>query len=71
MAATPADHPDRAGWLSNLGGALQARFERAGDRADLDEAIDAGRQAVAASPADHPDRAGCLSNLGARPADPV
>ena len=47
VAATPADHPDRAGRLSNLGVALPTRFERAGDRADLDAAIDAGRQAVA------------------------
>jgi protein involved in temperature-dependent protein secretion len=38
---------------------------RAGDGADLDAAIDAGRQAVAASPADHPGQAGRLSNLGA------
>ena len=50
--------------LSNLGLALRTRFERTGDRADLDAAIDAGQQAVAASPADHPDRAGYLSNLG-------
>ena len=65
VAASPADHPDRARYLSNLGVALRARFERTGDRADLDAAVDAGRQAVAASPADHPDRALYLSNLGA------
>ena len=41
-----AGHPDRATMLSNLGGALQARFERTGDVADLDAAVDAGRQAV-------------------------
>src|SRR5207247_131779 len=40
------------------------RSERTGDRADLDAAIDAGRQAVAATPADHPARAMHLSNLG-------
>ena len=33
--------------LSNLGAALRTRFERTGDRADLDAAVDAGRQAVA------------------------
>jgi hypothetical protein len=33
--------------LSALGAALQARFERTGNRADLDAAIDAGQQAVA------------------------
>ena len=64
MAATPADHPARATFLSNLGLALPARFERTGDLADLDAAIDVGRQAVAATPADHPDRARYLSNLG-------
>src|SRR5665811_889504 len=49
---------------SNLGGALQTRSGRTGDQADLDEAVTAGRDAVAASPADHPDRAAMLSNLG-------
>ncbi|MGH3195967.1 MAG: CHAT domain-containing protein [Streptosporangiaceae bacterium] len=47
MAASPADHPGRAGHLSSLGGALQTRFEQTGDLADLDAAITAGRQAVA------------------------
>ena len=34
--------------LSNLSLALRTRFERTGDRADLDEAVTAGRDAVAA-----------------------
>ena len=51
--------------LSNLGAALQTRFERAGELADLDAAITAGQQAVAATPAGHPGRAAMLSNLGA------
>ncbi|MFJ4526200.1 CHAT domain-containing protein [Streptomyces sp. NPDC088810] len=62
--ATPADHHALGGALSNLGVALQARFERTGDRADLDAAIAAGREAVQATPADHPYRAAYLSNLG-------
>src|SRR5947208_14741348 len=40
-------------YLSNLGAALRTRYERTGDRADLDAAIDADQQAVvveAASP---------------------
>ncbi|MBE3012980.1 CHAT domain-containing protein [Microbispora sp. NEAU-D428] len=37
-AATPG-HPDHAGFLGNLAGALNTRFERTGDAADLDEAI--------------------------------
>ena len=70
VAASPADHPDRAWKLSNLGHALRRRFERTGDLADLNTAVSAARQAVAASPADNPDRATFLSNLGARPAEP-
>jgi hypothetical protein len=64
VAAAPAGHPDRAGYLSNLGIALRTRSERTGDRADLDAAIDLLRQAVAAAPAGHPDRAVMLSTLG-------
>jgi tetratricopeptide (TPR) repeat protein len=64
LDASPADHPDRAMYLSNFGLALQTRFERTGVLADLDEAIHRLHDAVAASPADHPDRAMYLSNLG-------
>ncbi|MCK9878652.1 CHAT domain-containing protein, partial [Frankia sp. Ag45/Mut15] len=55
----------RAGYLSNLGAALQARFARTGQLTNLDEAISVGRAAVDVTPPDHPDRAGYLSNLGA------
>ena len=64
LTAIPADHHDRVAMLSNLGLALQLRFERVGALADLDEAITVGWGAVQATPADHPDRAGYLSNLG-------
>ena len=64
LTATPTDHPDRAGRLSDLGVALGARFGRTGAQGDLDEAITVGRGAVQATPADHPDRAMYLSNLG-------
>ncbi|WP_371551505.1 CHAT domain-containing protein [Streptomyces sp. NBC_00554] len=64
VQATPVDHPERAGRLSNLGGALQVRFERTGVQGDLDTAIAVGREAVTAIPVDHPDRARMLSNLG-------
>ena len=63
LTAIPADHPDRVAMLSNLGLALQLRFERVGALADLDEAITVGRAAAQTAPADHPDRAGYLSNL--------
>jgi hypothetical protein len=42
--------------LVNLASALQARFERTGELADLDEAIRVGREAVVATPPDHPHR---------------
>jgi len=64
VEATPTDHPDRAGRLSNLGGALQTRYQRTGQAADLDEAITTGQAAVDTTPTDHPDRAMYLSNLG-------
>ena len=63
LTAIPADHHDRVAMLSNLGLALQLRFERVGALADLDEAITVGRAAAQTAPADHPDRAGYLSNL--------
>jgi hypothetical protein len=54
LAGTFADHPDRAGRLSNLGLALRLRAYRTGSRADLDRAA-AGRAAVSAVLAGDPD----------------
>jgi tetratricopeptide (TPR) repeat protein len=65
VAATPSDHPNRAGRLSDLSGALRTRFERTRAGADLDEAVRLGREAVDATPVGHPDRPAMLSNLGA------
>lgn len=62
--AIPADHPVRPMYLFNLGTALQVRFGRAGNEADLVEAITVGREALKALPADHSDRARYLSTLG-------
>jgi hypothetical protein len=62
--ASPGDHPARARWLSNLGAAVRARFERTEELADLDKAIAACRQAVDATPSDYPGRAAMLTNLG-------
>ena len=64
MDATPADHPDRAMYLSNLGNALLVRFGRTGALADLETGIEAEQAAVDAIPADHANRATYLSNLG-------
>ncbi|MEU4512212.1 CHAT domain-containing protein [Nonomuraea wenchangensis] len=63
VAALPEGDDQRAGCLSNLSGALRARFDRTGQAADLDAAIDAGRAAAATSPEGEPQRAQVLSNL--------
>ncbi|MEU2587330.1 CHAT domain-containing tetratricopeptide repeat protein [Streptomyces avermitilis] len=63
--ATPADHPNHALWLCNLGGFLRIRYERTGAVEDLEAAIEAGWQAVAAGPTGASNRATALSNLGA------
>jgi hypothetical protein len=39
VTATPYNHPNLAGKLSNLGNMLVRRFERSGLLADLEEAI--------------------------------
>ena len=36
VKATPEDHPDRAGYLNNLGVRLRDRYSRTGARADLE-----------------------------------
>lgn len=63
--ATRVDDPERAGFLSNLSSALQARFTRTGSGTDLDAAVEAERAAVAAIPGDHPERVSALNNLSA------
>ena len=40
LAATPPDHPHLHGRLYNLSVALRAQYERTGNKADLDEAIE-------------------------------
>ncbi|MET7761580.1 CHAT domain-containing protein [Streptomyces sp. NPDC005393] len=57
-------HPHRAMYLSSLGFALQSRYRRMGDPADLDEAVEVGRAAVRAAPETHPDQVRYLANLG-------
>jgi len=63
VTATDIDHPDRAGWLSDLGVAYQIQFPWTGAVADLDTAIDHSSQAIAAIPIDHPDRTKFQRNL--------
>ncbi|CUS13391.1 unnamed protein product, partial [Tuber aestivum] len=63
LAATPLDHPDRAGRHNNLGNMLSTRFERIGDFGDLQKAISHGEKALAATPPDHPRRAIMCTSL--------
>ncbi|GAA3228322.1 CHAT domain-containing protein [Dactylosporangium siamense] len=61
IAVRLPDHPARAGILSNLGIALQTRYERDGALSDLDAALAAVREAVDSAPVEDP---AMLSNLG-------
>ncbi len=47
-----------------LANALQERYERTGDTADVDAAVDCARAAADAAPNQHLDKAACLSVLG-------
>lgn len=65
VAVAPSEHPDRTAALSGLGPALLAWFEEgAGDREDLEGAIDTWEVAVAASTKDAHSHAGHWYNLG-------
>ena len=57
--------------LSNLGAALRTRFERTGDRADLDAAIDAGAAGGGGHPGRPPRPRRMPVQPRRRPADPV
>ncbi|WP_157848464.1 CHAT domain-containing protein [Streptomyces scopuliridis] len=59
----PASHPGHPMLLSNLCGALRARYTVHGIEPDLEEAAEVGRRAVRLAPADDPDRAMYLANL--------
>lgn len=52
VEATPQDHPDRAGWLSDLGNCLGIRFERTGSMDGLNRAVKVTDIAVDATPQD-------------------
>ena len=61
---TPPNHPDQAGYLTNLGDKLGTRFLRTGAIEDLNRAVDVSDKAVTAIPSNHPGRAVCLNNVG-------
>lgn len=60
----PADSPDRAVFLNNLGAGLSARSIHTGLSEDVAIAVDAYRASLAVTPIDSPERARRLSNLG-------
>ena len=57
------EHHDRAANLSDLCNALWTRYRRRGEMADLEQAVEAGRAAVAVASADDPWIADYLVNL--------
>ncbi|WP_161331723.1 CHAT domain-containing protein [Streptomyces sp. SID5789] len=60
VVSLPEGWPGLASCLSDLGGALLARFDRLSDDRDLEEAVRVGRESVAAG---GPDQAHLLGNL--------
>jgi len=61
---TPDGHPNKPCYLSNLGNALQTRFERVGNLTDIENAILSNQNAVDLTPDSHPNKPMRLSNLG-------
>ncbi|KAI0028285.1 TPR-like protein [Vararia minispora EC-137] len=67
VGLTPDGHPDKPGYLNNLGNALQTRFSHLGGLDDLESAIVVkrkARKAVDLTPDSHPDKPACLNSLG-------
>ncbi|KAI0083332.1 CHAT domain-containing protein [Irpex rosettiformis] len=63
MGATEDDHPEKVDIINDLGVVLHTRFECAGERQNLEEAIFLRQLANALTPDDSPDKASRLSNL--------
>ncbi|MGP4105059.1 hypothetical protein [Nonomuraea sp. KM90] len=63
-AVTPADHPDKADYLLMLSSALLMRRENMNERADLEEAINVGRELVQATSIHQSEHAEALHHLG-------
>jgi tetratricopeptide (TPR) repeat protein len=61
LRRAPLDHPERGEMLGRLGTAYRQRCKATGSAADLDTAVDLGRDAIAA----HPRRAYWLAHLTA------
>ncbi|KIM82041.1 hypothetical protein PILCRDRAFT_8274 [Piloderma croceum F 1598] len=57
-------HPDKPGYLSNLGTCQHTRFERLGDLSDLENAFSHIEKAVVLTDDGHPEEPMYLTNLG-------
>jgi hypothetical protein len=57
MEVIPQDHPNLAGFLTNLKVTLTRQFQRTERMKDLEEAIQVSQRAVEITPQDHPDLA--------------
>ncbi|KAJ7867030.1 CHAT domain-containing protein [Mycena leptocephala] len=64
LMLTPDGHPDKPGWLNNLGNSLSRRFERLGDLSDINKSVLMKEDAVQLTPDGHPDKPSRLNNLG-------
>jgi hypothetical protein len=62
--STPNGHPDKPGYLNNLGNSFKARFEHLGELSDLERAISMLVDAVDLTPHGHPAKPARLNNLG-------
>ena len=58
-------HTDQSFSLNNLAAVLSTQFCRAGDIADLHEAVALHRKVLALQPVPHPDRSASLKHLAA------
>lgn len=63
LERTPPGHPDRASNLRGLAGVIMPRFDQAGDRTDLDAAIEYLEESLQLNPPGHPDRSDSLEIL--------
>jgi len=61
---TDDGHPNKAAYLSNLGGSQRVRFDRLGRLTDLEHSISNLNKAVQLTDDGHPDKAVYLSSLG-------
>jgi tetratricopeptide (TPR) repeat protein len=64
LHVTPVDYAGRPALVGSVCFAMRLRFERTGSKADLDDSIRTGTEALRLTPIGHPLRGGVLTNLG-------